>query len=686
MPRVRPRSPTASAPVDAPSRSIFLIAALLVTAAVIAYAGSLHGPFVFDDLPAIVRNPTLRQLWPPQALFTPPVHSTVSGRPGLNVSFALNYAANGLAVPGYHLVNVAIHVAAGLLLFGVIRRTLRAPALSSRFENRELFLSAAVALLWLVHPLQTESVTYVVQRAESLSALFYLATLYGVIRAATSAHSRRWQAFAVVACFIGVTVKETLVTAPVIAFAWDRFFFAGSFREAWRQRGKCYLGLALSWVLLGALVSSTGGTRGGSAGFGSGIAWWEYALLQSRAILHYLRLVIWPRPLVIDYGPAHSAGLATLLPMLVAIALLLTITAVALIRRPIVGFVGLFFWAVLAPSSSIVPVATQGLAEHRMYLALAAPLLLFVLALDAWLTRSRRTTLAIVITASLALGLVTTQRNREYQSSLALWTATVRAEPENPRAQDSLGTALLEADRVDEAIVAYQNALRLEPNNADATNNLGTALEKKNDLDGAIAQYQRALQLDPAHAKAHFNLGNAYSTLRRADDAIAEFQRAIQLDPTYAKAHVNLGNILLHLRRVDEAAQHYQEALRLDPEDFRAHHSLGSLFARTGHLPEAINEYKTALKLWPNFIEAHDSLGDAFFQIGHLDEAIAHYRASLALAPDSVITRYNLAGVLQQLGRTAEAESEFEEILREKPDMAEARAALAALRAAPHHQ
>ena len=159
---------------------------LIIAAGIWAYHNSFRGPFIFDDVPAIVENATIRHLWPPWQPLMPPrnISTTVQGRPIVNLSLAINYALNGFRVWGYHALNLATHIGAGLVLFGIARRTLRQPRLQQRFGEAAEMLALAIAILWVVHPLQTESVTYVVQRAESLMGLFYLLTLYGFIRGA----------------------------------------------------------------------------------------------------------------------------------------------------------------------------------------------------------------------------------------------------------------------------------------------------------------------------------------------------------------------------------------------------------------------------------------------------------------------------------------------------------------------
>jgi len=456
------------------ARTARLAAGLIALATLAVYGNSFKGVFVFDDLSGIMENASLRQLWPPGRPLSPPAGGdTVSGRPLLNLSLALNYAASGYAVWSYHAVNLAIHLGSALLLFGILRRTFRLPALPPAWAAGATPRAAAVALLWAVHPLQTESVTYVIQRAESLMGLLYLLTLYCMLRGASSARGTRWYLGAVLACLLGMASKEVMVSAPLIVLLYDRTFLAGSFRAAWRRRARWYVALAGTWLLLAWLVVASG-HRGDTAGFQAGIRWWAYLGTQCGAIAHYLRLCVWPHPLVLDYGLGTARGIGAIAPYALLVGLLGLATAVALRRWPQVGFLGAWFFALLAPSSSVIPVTTELMAEHRMYLPLAAVLTGLVIAVYAAGQKLRRQGIMspgtltwlgrlAVLLAAVVLGALTWRRNGDYRSEASLWQDTVRYGPRNERALVNLGAILADAGQYDAALVQYQKALAIKP-------------------------------------------------------------------------------------------------------------------------------------------------------------------------------------------------------------------------------
>jgi Flp pilus assembly protein TadD len=558
---------------------LLLAGALIAAAALLAYAGTFSYPFVFDGAAIVARNPTLRHLG--TALAPPHDGSTVDGRPLVNLSLALNYAASGTAVWSYHALNLAVHILAAWTLLGIVRRTVGGS------EGRALGIALVIALLWTVHPLQTEAVTYIVQRAESLAALFYLLTLYGFIRASAGGRGaplhRGWAALSVLACLAGTATKEVIVSAPVIVLLYDRTFVSGSFRLAWRRHRGLLVALAATWIPLGVLVLAAAG-RHGTAGFVPDLDWLHYLRLQAYAVPHYLRLALWPAPLVFDYGTGLVPP-AGWLPGAGLLALLALATIAGLAARDgrarTLGFLGAAFFALLAPTS-LVPVATQTIAEHRMYLPLAAVVAVIVLALGR---TQVRTGLLVALGSAAAVGLAaaTRHRNAAYASEDALWADTVAKVPGNDRAHNNLGNAFYLEGRIPEAVAQYREALRLRPgNNPEAEYNLGNGLLQEGQLTEAIAHTGEAVRLVPGNPAARNVLGTALARAGRLAEAREQFQAAVQLDPASPATHSNLGTTWLLLGRKAEAEEEYRAALRLDPGYGDAREALAHLEAPAG--------------------------------------------------------------------------------------------------------
>ncbi|HEX2852322.1 MAG TPA: tetratricopeptide repeat protein [Opitutaceae bacterium] len=684
-------SPASEIPADPRAgfwdrRGAILLGALLLAAGLLlAYSNSFRVPFLLDDDDSISKNPTIRSF--STALF-PPTNSgiTVSGRPLLNLSFAINHRLGGKEVFGYHAGNLLIHFAAALCLFGIVRRTLKFPALAPRFGPHATPLAWCVSALWAVHPLQTESVTYIVQRAESLVGLFYLLTLYAFIRSVEKP-SRAWTAAAVIACVLGMAAKEVMASAPLVIFLYDRTFVSGSFRESWRRHGKRHLAFAATWLVLLTLVISSGG-RGATVGFGV-VSWNDYVLTQGPGIATYLWHAIFPSNLVFDYGaivekrPLVVAGGVSLILALLALVIVL------LRKRPVAGFVGAWFFLILAPTSSVIPVATQTLAEHRMYLPLAA-----IVVAVAFLLHHFRRQLAWTLLPLLVIGAIagTFDRNRDYRSNLAIWEDTVRKVPDNVRALNNVSLCYRDLDRFEDARRNLKEAIALAPGYANAYSNLGLLLMRKGlgrPADGkgsverpeafiavstaprdetlvvqALGILQRAVELEPTNALYNSVFGTALLDAGDIPASLDPLAKAVSYAPNESIHRFNYANALAQLDRNEEAAVQYVAALRLEPGEVDYLTNYGLLLRRMRQLPESLEKLQAAAKLKPDSARVHSNLGISLLASGRADEGIRELQEALRLNPDLPQARYNLGAALAESGRAEEAIGHFEALLK----------------------
>jgi tetratricopeptide (TPR) repeat protein len=659
-------------------------AVVLVAAVLASYANTLRCPFVFDDRNDIVDNPAIRRLWPLGDVFLVRSKGAVAGlqsRPVVNLSFALDYAVGRLDTLPYHVTNLAIHMLAGLALFGVVRRTLLLPRFHDRFGRASAGLALAAALLWAVHPLQTESVTYITQRYESMMGLFCFVAVYGVIRGGDSTHCYCWGAVTVAATLLSLGSKEVAISLPILILLYDRLLLSGSFSEIRRRRWGMYLGLLAVWAAF-AMLQLRAGPRPW-AGYALPVSWFEYARSQPGVILHYLRLVFWPQPLVLDYGwpPARTVG--GILPGAMVVAGLLAATGYAFWRRRAWGILGAWFFLILAPTSSLLPLADLAV-EHRMYLPLAAVSVAVVLGAYAVCealaisARRRAAILGCLLgSVALALAILTWQRNHAYRDDFLLWQDVVARRPNHPRAHNNLGNALADRGEIDAAIIQYRQALEIAPGYAAAHYNLGNALAAREDVDEAMAHYRRALEIKPDYAEAHNNFGGILAGRGKIDEAIAHYQRALKIKPDYAEAHNNLGNALAGRGQVDEAITYYRKAVEVEPNFAAAHNNLGYALAGRGRVDEAIAQYRKALEIQPNYRDAHFNLADVlagYPRAGgrRVDEATAQYRQALEIKPDDAAAHFKLAYVLAGRGKVDDAITHYRQALRIQPDYAEA--------------
>ncbi len=604
-----------------------------------AYANSFAGIFVFDDEPAVAENVHIRSLRPLSAAMSAPRDSTLAGRPIASLTFALNYALAPAGVRdaltpartgssdrlflenvrGYHAVNLALHLIAGLALFGVVRRTLLTAKL------RETFGAAATArrLVRRRHLARASASDQLghLRRPAGRSPDGDVLSAHAVLRdpgASAEAPTDReaplvsWAAAAVVAAVVvalGMGSKEVMATAPIVVLLWDVVFD----REAiGRRRLGLYAALCATWVILAWLVA--GGPRSLSVGFGfADWPWWRYLLTQSAVVLHYLRLAFVPWPLVLDYSwmPPASAGDAAL-PFAVMSALAM-LTAWGLRRRSAAAFAGACFFIILAPTSSVLPIVTEVAAEHRMYLPLAAIVALVVAGAFASLRRSAGTprsmrmamrggaaAVALVVCVFLVM---TRARNADYHGYERIWADTIAKRPRNARARNNYATSLIADGRFAEAETHLRVAVDADPAFAEAHANLGVALSAQSRFDEGIAHLKRAVAMRPDYAAAYRNLGEAYATRGQLADALPQYLRAAELQPDSVDILNRAAWILAtatddRLRNGRKALELAERAARLTKRgDVIALDSLAAALAETGRFETAVETAREALAL-----------------------------------------------------------------------------------------
>ncbi len=618
------------------------------------YVNSLSAPFIFDDQIAIVDNPAIRSIGD---AWSQPHNTPLAGRPVAGLTFALNFAMSGTDADAYRATNIAIHIACALLLFGLVRRTLALPRSQASAGRATSALAFAVALLWAVHPLTTDAVTYITQRTESLMALCYVLTLYASLRAhrRSPIDDRRWTIVAVLACALGMGVKESMVTAPVMVVLVDRTFLFNSLRAAVTERWRLYGGLALTWLMLVWQLAST--PRAGSAGFATGISVWTYLLNQSVMITRYLRLAVWPSALVINYGPPVPYALVDVLPHASVVVVLLGLTLVAVRRNVPAAFLGAWFFITLAPSSSFVPIATEVGAERRLYLPLMAVVAGIVFcfytmrAARPWL--SRRVSAVALACVAFVLGGLTMARNAEHQSWMTLAQTTLERWPTDV-AHAAVGSELSRLRRDEEALPFLQIGARSD---VRARYNLGITLFNLNRYDDAIRELEVLVAQHPMREEtpwARRVMGHAYARLRRWPDAIAQLRMTLAMTPydaeartLLADAHNSHGVDLAEAQKYTEAIAQFRSALGVDPRNGSAQYNLATALFDAGQLEDAFAEAESALMLNPRNADAHHLIGKLLALQGRLGESVINLETAVKLRPDDPVIREDLVRAKQ---------------------------------------
>jgi tetratricopeptide (TPR) repeat protein len=422
------------------------------------------------------------------------------------------------------------------------------------------------------------------------------------------------------------------------------------------------------------------GPRSDTVGFSLGVSPVQYAMNQCMMIVKYLGLAFWPHPLVLDYGPPTALSIGDVALCGTVVAVLLLATLVTFICRPTIGFLGVWFFMILGPTSSFIPIVTEVGGERRMYLPLAGLVTLIVIALHWLLEQAMARTFAPryavlrtlvrgvpVVAGAAILGWISVVRADDYRSPESIWRAVVNGRPQNARAHYNLGNELRSAGKLHEAIEEYTDAVRIKPDYAQAHYNLGKTLRKLGMLDGAISHYWEAVRFGRGFANANFELGIVLNEQGKVDEAIYQYREALRLEPDHADAHVNLGNILRFQGNPQEAVDHFRAALRVRPDHVYALLNLGNVLVAMGQFDEGLANLREAARVKADWPAPFNRLG--WILATHPDarvrdpvQAIQYARRASELSwrrdpviLDTLAAAYAAAGDFDQAISTAEA-------------------------------
>ncbi len=620
-------------------------------------------------------------------------------RPVSTLSFALNYYFDRYNPRGYHLVNLTIHAITGVLLYFFLILTLRIcnrqnsgkPALDHFVI---ITISGMTALLWLVNPVQTQSVTYIVQRTNSMAGMFFMLALVlyvqgrlahrkaGVFSAAENGPSRPiyflrryhfWYLGCLIAGMLALGSKENSAMLPFIIFLYEWFFFQ-DLSKKWLTRQLIPIAAILllfgliafihlgpdPWEKLQSLrdFSEDRFTLG------------ERLLTQTRVVIYYLSLIFYPNPsrLNLDYDFPLSFSLldpVTTLPALIGLTALAALGIYLARKHRLISFCIFWFLGNLVIESSVIPLAI--IFEHRLYLPsmlvwLVPLLLIWRYVQFSWLMFGLSCALLILFSYW------TFERNQVWRSAITLWSDCTTKSPNKARAYNNLGTAQFRQDMIAEARRNVSQALALDPELADAHYNLGRLLEEEDKTSAAIERYRKAIELAPALVPALNNLGVALLKQGEMDESVELFHRALKIEPWFAQTHSNLGLAKFKQGKIDAAIAHYSKAIDLNPDLAEVHFNLGVALAQRGETERSIHHIRKALEIDPDYAEAHNNLGGHLLSLGETDQAIEHLTRAISINPDLAEAHNNLGIILIRRGNLKTAITHFQDAVRIDPD------------------
>ena len=562
----------------------------------LVYSATFHYPFVFDDDWYIINNPKIRGL----ESFLDFAGTRYVGF----LSFAVNYRFGGLDVFGYHVVNIAIHITNGLLVWWLATMTFRTPVMRRTATGPGVLVALVCAVIFVSHPVQTQAVTYITQRFASLATLFYLLSLCLYIKARLDAGSggrgktRAIYVLSLLSAVCAMKTKEISFTLPFIIILFDFIFFDDKdkgVKERLLYLSPFIVTLAIIPLsLFSPLGSAADELRALQVKEFSTLSSYDYLMTQFPVIVTYLRLLILPVGQNLDYDyPLHTSFFDGEVAVSFLFLASIFFAAVYLLIRSrrerngwglVASFGTLWFFVTISIESSVVPIQDV-IFEHRLYLPSVGVFMAFTAGVFyAFERKGLKSVHAayLLVVISVVLSGAAYKRNLAWADDVTLWEDVVRKSPAKARSHYNLGAAYYSEGRTDDAIAGYGEAIRLKPDFAKAYYNLANLYAGEGRLDEAVKEYTEALRFKPDYVKAHNNLGVAYGRKGLTDLAMEEFRAALRQNPDYAEAHSNLGSAYFKLGMTDEAIEQYGRAIRLDPDHARARRNLALALERKG--------------------------------------------------------------------------------------------------------
>ena len=651
----------------------FLIFSIILGVAI--YSNSFQAEFHLDDVSEIVEyvpvwHLDVGRLWAEHKVRFLPY-----------LTFALNHRFGKLNVFPYHAVNIAIHITSAFLVYLFVLLLSKTPEVKDKIKNGSVELLAWFSgLMFLTHPVQTQAVTYIVQRIASLASLFYLASVVSYLKWRLEKKSI-YYVLSIAAAFSAMFSKEIAYTLP-IALGLTEFSFFAKDRMKKSQRILWLLPYCTLWAVVyfvGYHADLVGGNIYQLTRAGSHVPRSQYMLTQFNVIRTYLRLLFFPAGQNLDYDYPISKSLFELKTF--ASFLLLAAVFMLAIRlwkkQRLISFGILWVFLTLSVESSFFPIHDV-IFEHRLYL----PMFGFALGLSTGLysfVPRPKVFFSFMAVAIGILSVLTFMRNRVWKDEITLWQDIVRKSPGKARAFDSLGVALGQAGRYEEAKQLFDQVLKLDPKSVNTYNSLGVRLAEEGDYEGAMKHFEKAIEIDPQYVNTYNSLGIISARKGDLEAAIRYYDLALRHDPDFAKAHYNLGISLAKLGRTDEAISHYRKAIEIDPDSAGAYFNLANTFSDQGMIDEARQNFEKALKINPGYPEARTGLGLLFYKQGKIEEAIRCFEETLRNSSGYVEAHNNLAVVLVGSGRLEEARAHLREALRLNPNSESVRRNLEAL-------
>lgn len=651
---------------------------IIVSITALIYSNSLHGPFVFDDNGYIIADQAVHLT---HLDWSGIVKAATEGRPSHrllpNASFAVNYYFGRLNTTGYHIVNIIIHLFAGIFLFLFIKSTLilysdaekrkrKGLATSPPLNADPILIAFFTALIWTVYPVQTESVTYIVQRMTSMAAMFYILSMLLYVRGRMAARAEKRNRIPVLLYFSGCVIagacalasKENTATLPFFILIYEWYFFQ-DLKPISKRLAIWIIGAVI--IFAGAALVYLGENpihRILASYAHRDFTLHQRVLTELRVVVYYLSLLIWPAPsrlnLDLNYPLSHSLiHPPTTLLCLAAIFGLIYLAIYCAKKDRLLSFAIVWFLGNLVIESSVIGI--EIIFDHRTYLPFMIAVLVPVILVFRY-TR-KRTAIFILCGISLLLAVWTYQRNQTWRSAISFWTDSIHKSPDKARGYKNLAYALQAKGDTAKAIAYYKEALKIGPADFATYSNLGTAYLLRKMYYDAAYYYGEAFKISGVTPGMHRVYASALVMIGDFEAARKEYQQALMLNPSDKVAKKDLEELAAFMRRFETPEERIEEMIRRYPKNPALHIKQGDLFMQEGNFRQAAKAYQTALSLvrpqgTMTHVAALSGLAGSEAALGDFSQALVHFKKLTSLMPENPMFYYNAAAIYAAENKT----------------------------------
>lgn len=638
--------------------TLYIYGVVIAILSFIIYSNSFQSSFHFDDIYYIINNDFIKEL---DHFNNLEYWFRVNQRPLPTWSFALNYNLHGLSVSGYHIVNLLLHLITGIVVFLLSKQILSFVYKETSDRKKYQIISLFIALVFISHPVQTQTVNYIVQRMTLFAGLFYFLSVYYYLKARVSQLSNKksqsiaYYALTLISMYFALISKQNTATIPLIFLLLEILFI----RDSSGKVNKPYIIIGSSLLILSGLIVIFGGYLPSENDFISREA---YFATQLKVIFLYIKTLIYPFSLNLDPAITISEPVFLFKELLLLVAhVLILILGIVSYRKNKLITLGIFwFYITLLVESSIIPIRDVAF-DHRLYVPVFGFILIFVTLLVDLISKKRSFSYAmtVLVVISFVYSVSSFQRNKVWKNEYSLWADVVSKPPVKARSYGYLGNAYMDENQYGKALETFSKSIEIEPERWQEYHNRASVYKLLKRYQSSINELNTCIKLKPEYDKFFIDRADCFLKLKKYSLAISDLQKAIGLNDKNKKAYSIMGVCLLNQNKNVESISYSTKALEIDPLYVEALNNRGVACMRLERFEESVQDFSKVISLDSKFQLAYHNRGDCYYYDGRYNEAISDYSYYILLNKKSSTAYYGRGSSYLKLGKYKSALSDL---------------------------